>query len=93
MLGGLSQADDTVSNYDNTDSCCRISDIKNRPDLKMNKIGNVAQTEAVNQVAYRATDNHTNSRQNQHTIKKRPATAQEKDQVQNDSNTDKINND
>ena len=61
MFDGLGKTNDTVGNDDNADRYRRVSNVKCRPDLKINEISNIAQAKAVNQVAYGATQNQTDS--------------------------------
>lgn len=93
MPGKTGPENDTVSNDNNADSHRSISDIKRRPDLKINEIGNMTQSNTVEQIiTNRAAQYQTDTRPDQHTVKKGPVTAHDKDEDENNNDADNSNN-
>jgi hypothetical protein len=90
MCDRCCQKNDTKDKNNNADTYRSISHIKNRPNLKIEKVGDLPKMESVNEVAYRAAQNQAETHPDQHSIIRGPATGQEEDNQQKDNDSNEI---
>jgi hypothetical protein len=90
LLRRLKKKNEAEDENDNADGDAGIAYIESRPDFKIEKIGNLAKAEPVDEITDSAAQYQSDTRPDPHPIEEEPATAHDQDKRQKGSNTDEI---